>query len=59
MREKYGEKHETCNAIGVPPSSWSWYEKFHNIFKITPKMTCAIGGIDQGSHLPHLQVVNS
>jgi len=58
MKEKYGEKPEACNAIGVLLSSWSWYEKFHNILGRTPKMTSAIGGIDQGSHLPHLQVVN-
>jgi len=42
MKEKYSEKHETCNVIGVPPSSWSWYENIHNILKITPKMICAI-----------------
>jgi len=58
MKEIDGEKHEACNAIGVPFSSWSWYEKFHNILRRTPKMTSAIGGIDQGSHLPHLQMVN-
>jgi hypothetical protein len=34
-----------CNATSAPPSSWSWYEKFHNIFKKTPKMICAVGGI--------------
>jgi hypothetical protein len=47
-----------CNATNAPPPFWSWYEKFHNILGRTQKMTSAIGGIDQGSHLPHLQVVN-
>jgi hypothetical protein len=42
MKEKDGEKHEACNAIGVLLSSWSWYEKFHNILGRTPKMTSAI-----------------
>jgi hypothetical protein len=58
MIKKYREEHETCNAIGAPPSSWSWYEKFHSIFGGTPKMIGAVGGIDQGSCLPHPQVVN-
>jgi hypothetical protein len=58
MREKYCEKHEACNATSAPPSSWSWYENFNNILGRTPKMTSAVGGIDQGSCLPHLQVVN-
>jgi hypothetical protein len=31
MQKQYHEKHEACNVIGVPPSSWSWYEHFHNI----------------------------
>jgi hypothetical protein len=58
MREKYREEHETYNAIGAPPSSWTWYEKLHSILGGTPKMTSVVGGIDQGSHLPHPQVVN-
>ncbi len=58
MKQKYCEEHETCNATNDPPSFWSWYEKFHNILRRTPKMTSAIGGIDQTSHLPHPQVVN-
>jgi hypothetical protein len=58
MREKYREEHETCNATCAPPSSWTWYEKLHNILGGTPKMTNAVGGIDQGSHLPHPQMVN-
>jgi hypothetical protein len=58
MREKYCEEHEACNAIGIPLSSWSWYEKFHNILGGTPKMIGVVGGIDQGSRLPHPQVVN-
>jgi hypothetical protein len=49
---------KTCNAIGVPPSPWTWYEKFHNVFKKTPKLTGVVGGIDQSSCLPHPQVVN-
>jgi hypothetical protein len=53
MREKYREEHETCNAKCVLPSSWTWYEKLHSIVGRTPKMTSAVGGIDQGSHLPH------
>ncbi len=57
-REEYREEHEVCNEIGVPSSSWSWYEKFHSILGRTLKMTSAIGGIDQGSCLPYLQVVN-
>jgi hypothetical protein len=36
----------------------SWYEKFHNILNGTPKLTSVVGGIDQGSSLPHFQVVN-
>jgi hypothetical protein len=58
MREKYCEEHEVFNVACAPPSSWSWYEKFHNILGRTPKMTIEVGDIDQGSHLPHLQVVN-
>jgi hypothetical protein len=58
MREKYCEEREACNAIGAPLSSWSWYEKFHNIFERTPKIIGVVGGIDQGSCLPYLQVVN-
>jgi hypothetical protein len=57
MKEKYCEEHKTCNATCALPS-WSWYEKFHNILRKTLKMTGAIGGIDQGSRLLHLQVVN-
>jgi hypothetical protein len=58
MKEKYREKREACNAIGAPRSSWSWYEMFHNIFGGTPKIIGVVGGIDQGSCLPYLQVVN-
>jgi hypothetical protein len=58
MKEKYREEHKACNAIGAPPSSWSCYEKFHSIFGRMPKMIGAVGGIDQGSRLPHRQVVN-
>jgi hypothetical protein len=58
MRKKYHEKYETCNATSAPPPSWTWYEKLHSILGGTPKMTSAIGGIDQVSHLPHPQVVN-
>jgi hypothetical protein len=47
-----------ANATSASPSSWSWYEKFHNILERTLKMTSVDGGIDQGFHLPHLQVVN-
>jgi len=57
MRKKYHEEHEVCYAIGAPPSSWSWYEKFHSILGETPKMIGAIGGIDQGSCLPDPLVV--
>jgi hypothetical protein len=57
MREKCCEEHEACNAIGAPLSSWSWYEKFHNILGGTQKMISVVGGIDQGFHLPHPQVV--
>jgi len=58
MKKKYCEEHEVCNAIGAIPSSWSWYEKFHNILRRTPKMTGSVGGIDQSSCLPHPQMVN-
>jgi hypothetical protein len=58
MRKKYREEHETCNATCAPPSSWTWYEKLHSILGGTLKMTSAVGGIDQGSHLPHPRVVN-
>jgi hypothetical protein len=58
MRNKYCEEHEACNATGVPSSSWSWYEKFHNILRGTPKVTSVVGGINQGFRLPHPQVVN-
>ncbi len=58
MRENYSEEVETCNATCVIFSSWSWYEKFHSILGGTLKMIGAIGGIDQGSHLSHSQVVN-
>jgi hypothetical protein len=58
MREKYREKHEACNATCDPPSSWSWYEKFHSILRGTPKMIVVVTSIDQGSCLPHPQVVN-
>jgi len=51
MKLKCHEKHEVCNAIGAPPSSWSWYEKFHNILEGTPKMIGEVGGIDQGFYL--------
>ncbi len=47
-----------CNATSAPPASSSWYEKFHNILGGTPKLTSVVCGIDQGSHLPHFQVVN-
>jgi hypothetical protein len=53
MREKYREKHKLCNAIGDPPSSWSWYEKFHIILRGTPKMIVVISSIDQGFRSPH------
>jgi hypothetical protein len=31
MKEKYREEYEAGNATCVIISSWSWYEKFHNI----------------------------
>jgi hypothetical protein len=58
MRKKYHEEYEACNATGAPPSSWSWYEKFHSILGRIPKRIGVVGGISQGSHLPHPQVVN-
>ncbi len=58
MKEQYHEEHEICNATGVPSSSWSWFEKFHNILGGTPKMIIEVGGIDQGFYLLHHQVVN-
>jgi hypothetical protein len=57
MREKYHEEYEACNATCVI-FSWSWYEKFHSILGGTLKMIGAVGGIGQGSHLSHSQVVN-
>jgi hypothetical protein len=58
MKEKYHEEYAVCNATCVILSSWSWYEKFHSILRGTLKMIGAVGGIDQGSHLSHFQVVN-